>query len=190
MPFVLFKKGDRRKFQTKEWQTSPERQCCHCLEFHRSWLPGISTIYDNPSHVSPQTRSSALQICWKCKNKKTIYDHPSCLPPSVVRIRCKNSSESRSPHQTWQVGLENDSHTNQEYFLHPLQKVDETQLVVDDKKLATCCRSASFCNLAPYPERPQDFYRCATSRLKLLCIALDGYFIRLHNSECGFESLR
>ena len=91
--------------------------------------------------------------------KTNTEDHPSCLSPSVVRIRCKNSSESRSPHQTWQVGLENDSHTNQEYFLHPLQKVDETQLVVDDKKLATCCRSASFCNLAPYSERFQDFYR-------------------------------
>ena len=158
MPFILFKKGDRRKFQTKEWQTSPKRQCCHCLEFHRSWLPGISTIYDNPSHVSPQTQSSAVQICWKYKKQiqKTIH-HAS--HQVLFEFVAKNSSESRSPHQTWQVGLENDSHTNQEYFLHPLQKVDITQLVVDDKKLATCCRSASFCNLAPYPERFQDFNR-------------------------------
>ena len=62
MPFILFKKGDRRKFQTKEWQTSPERQCCHCLEFHRSCLPGISTIYDNPSRVSPQTKLDVVQV--------------------------------------------------------------------------------------------------------------------------------
>ena len=148
--------------------------------FHHLWQSITRLTSD-----SIECCSNMLEI-----QKTNTEDHPSCLSPSVVRIRCKNSSESRSPHQTWQVGLENDSHTNQEYFLHPLQKVDETQLVVDDKKLATCCRSASFCNLAPYPERFQDFYLCATSQLNLLCVALDGYFIRLQNLDCGFESLR
>ena len=86
----MFKKGDRRKFQTKEWQTSPERQCCHCLEFHRSCLPGISTIYDNPSHVSPETKLDVVQIFnisnilgKKQKQSQCIYDNPSHVSPQT-----------------------------------------------------------------------------------------------------------
>ena len=190
MQFILFKKGDRRKFQTKEWQTSPERQCCHCLEFHRSWLPGISTIYDNPSHVSPQTQSSAVQICWKYKKQiqKTIHHashqvlfefvaktlrkvaHPTKLGKQVLKM---------IPTQTKNIFyIRCKKSTKLSWWL----MIRSQQRVVGLHPFATLLHIQNAFKIS--------IASCATSRLKLLCIALDGYFIRLHNSECGFESLR